>query len=175
MEPPNYLTNGYTVRSWLLTTDHKRIALLYLLGVTFFFWIGGFAALLIRLELLTPAGHLVQAETYNKLFTMHGVMMVFFFLIPAIPSVLGNFLIPIMWSFFRQRFTPSTRCCRNPTSVEQRRWQPGRSCRRPLPCICSRQRFSRSPRASCRARATGAATGLCRSCAGWPWHRPLPA
>src|SRR5438876_927536 len=92
----NYLTNGYTVRSWLLTTDHKRIALLYLLAVTFFFWIGGFAAMLIRLELLTPAGHLVKAETYNKLFTMHGVVMVFLFLIPATPAVLGNFLIPLM-------------------------------------------------------------------------------
>ena len=51
---------------------------------------------MIRLELLTPAGDLVTAETYNKLFTMHGVMMVFFFLIPSIPAVLGNFLVPIM-------------------------------------------------------------------------------
>ena len=96
MEPANYLNDGYTVRSWLLTTDHKRIAILYLLSITFFFFVGGFAALLMRLELLTPAGHLVQAETYNKLFTMHGVTMVFFFLIPSIPSVLGNFLIPMM-------------------------------------------------------------------------------
>jgi hypothetical protein len=65
-------------------------------GVTFFFFIGGAFAVLIRLELATPAGDLVSDETYNKLFTMHGVMMVFFFLIPAIPSVLGNFLVPIM-------------------------------------------------------------------------------
>jgi cytochrome c oxidase subunit 1 len=96
MEPTNYLNDGFTVKSWLLTTDHKRIAILYLLSITFFFFIGGLAALLMRLELLTPAGHLVQAETYNKLFTMHGVMMVFFFLIPSIPSVFGNFLIPMM-------------------------------------------------------------------------------
>jgi len=96
VEHENYLNKEYGIRSWLLTTDHKRIALLYLLSITFFFFIGGFFALLIRLELLTPAGDLVQADTYNKLFTMHGQVMVFFFLIPAVPAVLGNFLIPIM-------------------------------------------------------------------------------
>src|SRR5436309_6887953 len=95
-ERENYLNAGHRPKSWLLTVDHKRIALLYLLLITFFFFIGGFFALLIRLELLTPAGDLVQADTYNKLFTMHGQVMVFFFLIPAIPAVLGNFLIPIM-------------------------------------------------------------------------------
>jgi cytochrome c oxidase subunit 1 len=94
--PHHYLNDGYGIRSWLLTRDHKRIALLYLVGVTFFFFIGGAFAVLIRLELATPAGDFVSDETYNKLFTMHGVMMVFFFLIPAIPSVLGNFLVPIM-------------------------------------------------------------------------------
>jgi len=95
-ERENYLNSEYGVRSWLLTTDHKRIALLYLLSISFFFFIGGFFALLIRLELLTPAGDLVQADTYNKLFSMHGQIMVFFFLIPSIPAVLGNFLIPMM-------------------------------------------------------------------------------
>src|SRR5258707_13862619 len=65
-------------------------------GVPLFFFIGGAFAVIIRLELATPAGDLVSDETYNKLFTMHGVMMVFFFLIPAIPSVLGNCLVPIM-------------------------------------------------------------------------------
>src|ERR1700756_5188439 len=95
-EKKNYLNAEYGIRSWLFTTDHKRIALLYLLTITAFFFIGGFFALLIRLELLTPAGDLVQADTYNKLFTMHGQVMVFFFLIPAVPAVLGNFLIPIM-------------------------------------------------------------------------------
>lgn len=96
--PPrtHYLNATYGVKSWLLTTDHKRIALLYLASVTFFFFLGGMFAVLIRLELLTPVGDLVQAETYNRLFTMHGVVMVFFFLIPAIPAVLGNFLVPLM-------------------------------------------------------------------------------
>lgn len=92
----HYLNASYGLKSWLLTTDHKRIAWLYLLSVTFFFFIGGFFATLLRIELLTPQGDLVQAETYNKLFTMHGVTMVFFFLIPSIPAVLGNFLIPLM-------------------------------------------------------------------------------
>src|SRR5438094_5360144 len=91
-----YLNASYKVRSWLLTVDHKRIAVLYMLGVTFFFFLGGAAAVLIRLELMTPAGDLLTATTYNKMFTLHGVMMVFFFLIPAIPAVLGNFLIPLM-------------------------------------------------------------------------------
>ena len=92
----HYLNASYGLKSWLLTTDHKRIAWLYLLSVTFFFFIGGFFATLLRIELLTPQGDLVQAETYNKLFTMHGVTMIFFFLIPSIPAVLGNFLIPLM-------------------------------------------------------------------------------
>src|SRR5438445_11764010 len=92
----HYLNVNYGLKSWLLTTDHKRIAWLYLVSVTFFFFIGGLFATLIRLELLTPQGDLVQAETYNKFFTMHGVTMIFFFLIPSIPAVLGNFLIPMM-------------------------------------------------------------------------------
>ncbi len=95
-ERESYLNAGHGLKSWLLTVDHKRIALLFLISITFFFFIGGFFALLIRLELLTPAGDLVQSDTYNKLFTMHGQVMVFFFLIPAVPAVLGNFLIPIM-------------------------------------------------------------------------------
>ena len=95
-ERETYLNAGYGLKSWLLTVDHKRIALLYLMSITFFFFIGGFFALLIRLELLTPAGELVQSDTYNKMFTMHGQVMVFFFLIPAVPAVLGNFLIPLM-------------------------------------------------------------------------------
>ena len=91
-----YLNNGLTLKSWLLTKDHKRIALLYLAAVSFFFLIGALFAVLIRLELVTPAGDLLTDETYNKVFTMHGVMMVFFFLIPVVPAVLGNFLIPLM-------------------------------------------------------------------------------
>ena len=92
----NYLEGEYGVRSWLLTQDHKRIGVLYLLGLTFFFFLGGVFAVLIRLELLTPAGDLFQAETYNKLFTLHGIFMIFFFLLPSVPAVLGNFLLPLM-------------------------------------------------------------------------------
>ena len=94
--PENYLSADYGIKSWLLTTDHKRIALLYLISISLFFFVGGAFAVLIRLELLTPAGDLVEAETYNKLFTMHGLMMVFFFLLPSIPAVMGNFLLPLM-------------------------------------------------------------------------------
>ncbi|HZR82240.1 MAG TPA: cytochrome c oxidase subunit I [Candidatus Binatia bacterium] len=92
----NYLNANYGVRSWLFTKDHKRIAILYLVTITIMFAVGGLAALAIRLELLTPAGDLVGDDTYNKLFTLHGVVMVFFFLIPAIPAVLGNFALPLM-------------------------------------------------------------------------------
>jgi cytochrome c oxidase subunit 1 len=91
-----YLDAGRTLRSWLLSRDHKRIAILYLAAVTAFFFIGGAAAVLFRLELLTPEADLVSAEAYNRLFTLHGVIMVFFFLIPSIPAVLGNFLLPLM-------------------------------------------------------------------------------
>src|SRR5262245_34853560 len=92
----NYLNANYGIKSWLLTIDHKRIAILYLLSVTVFFFIGSLFAIGIRMELLTPAGDFVQPDTYNKLFTMHGIIMVFFFLIPSIPAVLGNFLVPMM-------------------------------------------------------------------------------
>ncbi|RPI26750.1 MAG: cytochrome c oxidase subunit I [Acidobacteria bacterium] len=93
---PNYLANGYGIKSWLLTVDHKRIAILYLVSITVMFFLGGVFALLIRLELLTPAGDLMAADMYNRMFTMHGVVMIFFFLIPSVPAVLGNFLVPMM-------------------------------------------------------------------------------
>src|SRR5471030_80839 len=96
LPPHHYLNDGYGIKSWLLTRDHKRIGLLYLASITVFFFIGGAFAILIRLELATPVGDLMSDETYNKLFTIHGVMMVFFFLIPSIPATLGNFLVPIM-------------------------------------------------------------------------------
>ena len=92
----HYLNATYGIRSWLLTTDHKRIALLYLASITFMFFIGGAAAVVMRLHLIEPQGALVQPETYNKLFTIHGIVMIFFFLIPSIPAVLGNFLVPMM-------------------------------------------------------------------------------
>ena len=94
--PRNYLNQTSGILSWLLTKDHKRIGILYALAITFFFAIGGLMAALIRIELATPAGDLVQPDTYNRLFTMHGVFMVFFFLIPSIPATLGNFLLPLM-------------------------------------------------------------------------------
>ena len=92
----NYLNHESSVASWLLTKDHKRIAILYLVFVTIAFILGGFFAAAIRIELTTPAGDFVSADTYNKLFTMHGVNMVFFVLIPAVPAILGNFLLPLM-------------------------------------------------------------------------------
>ena len=96
--PPStsYLSAGRSIRSWLLTLDHKRIAWLYLVSITAFFILGGFGALMIRLELLTPSADVVGKEFYNRMFTMHGVVMVWFFLIPSIPTVLGNFLVPLM-------------------------------------------------------------------------------
>src|SRR5260370_26095098 len=95
-EREHYLNASYGIKSWLLTKDHKRIALLYLGTITLFFFLGGAFATLIRIELLAPTGGMVSSETYNKLFTMHGVTMVFFFLIPSIPTTLGNFFMPIM-------------------------------------------------------------------------------
>ncbi len=92
----DYLNVAYGVRSWLLTVDHKRIALLYLAAITLMFFVGGFFAVLVRLELLTPRGDMLTSDNYNKMFTLHGVVMVFFFLIPAIPATLGNFLVPLM-------------------------------------------------------------------------------
>jgi cytochrome c oxidase subunit 1 len=96
MPAKHYLNDNYGIRSWLLTKDHKRIAILYLFSITVFFFSGGLFAALIRLHLLTPNGELFEADTYNRLFTMHGVNMIFFFLIPSVPAVIGNFLIPIM-------------------------------------------------------------------------------
>jgi cytochrome c oxidase subunit I len=95
-ETVNYLNAEYGWKSWLFTTDHKRIAVLYLISITIMFALGGVFAMLIRLELLTPQGDLVNSDTYNKIFTMHGVTMIFFFLIPSIPATFGNFLVPMM-------------------------------------------------------------------------------
>jgi hypothetical protein len=92
----HFFNIDYSAKSWLLTTDHKRIALLYLVSVSFFFVLGGIYAMLIRLELMTPRADVMAGDMYNKVFTMHGFIMVFFFLIPAIPATLGNFLVPLM-------------------------------------------------------------------------------
>jgi cytochrome c oxidase subunit 1 len=94
--PVNYLNASHGIKSWLLTLDHKRIGLLYLGTITTMFLIGGVAAVLMRLNLIEPQGALVEPDTYNKLFSIHGIIMVFFFLVPSIPATLGNFLIPLM-------------------------------------------------------------------------------
>ena len=96
--PPrvHYLNADYGIRSWLLTTDHKRIAILYLVSITVMFAIGGLGALLVRLNLLLPTGAILKPDNYNRMFSMHGIVMVFFFLVPSIPATLGNFLIPMM-------------------------------------------------------------------------------
>ena len=95
-EKPNYLNWKTSVASWLLTYDHKRIAILYLVSISIFFLMGGLAAALIRMELATPKGDLLTSDIYNKMFTTHGVIMIFLFLIPSIPAVFGNFLLPLM-------------------------------------------------------------------------------
>ncbi|WNG30064.1 cytochrome c oxidase subunit I [Cystobacter fuscus] len=93
---PSYLVDGTTVKSWLLTLDHKRIGVMYLIWVLLFFLVGGIYALVVRFELLTPGPTIVDAMTYNRAFTMHGVVMIFLFMIPAIPGAFGNFMLPLM-------------------------------------------------------------------------------
>jgi cytochrome c oxidase subunit I len=92
----SYLQEGRGLRSWLLTRDHKRIALLFLIGTTASLMLGGAFALILRLELVTPDETLMSALDYNRLFTQHGVVMVFLFMVPAIPTVFGNFFLPMM-------------------------------------------------------------------------------
>lgn len=92
----NYLNHARGLKSWLLTLDHKRIGLLYLISIALFFVVGGILALLVRLELFAPGQTIMSAETYNHVFTLHGAIMIFLFLIPAAPAVLGNFALPIM-------------------------------------------------------------------------------
>ena len=92
----NYLTTGKGILSWLFTLDHKRIGIMYLVSILTFFMVGGLLALAVRLELFTPEGDLFSNDTYNKLFTLHGAVMVFLFIIPSIPAALGNFLLPLM-------------------------------------------------------------------------------
>lgn len=93
---PTYLGVDTSIRSWLLTTDHKRIGVLYLVSLLFMLALGGFFAMAIRLEHLTPNPTVMTAMAYNRFFTLHGVIMVWLFLIPSIPTSLGNFLLPIM-------------------------------------------------------------------------------
>src|SRR5437588_7080213 len=94
--PESYLRDGTTVMSWLNTRDHKRVGIMFLAAVVFLPLLGGTFAMVIRLKLLTPGTGFIDALTYNRLFTLHGVVMVFFFLIPSIPSAFGNFMVPLM-------------------------------------------------------------------------------
>jgi cytochrome c oxidase subunit 1 len=92
----NYLDENTGVKAWLTTVDHKRIGLMYLWSVVFFMLVAGLLALLVRLELLTPKTTLMTAEMYNRVFTLHGAIMVFLVIIPAIPAALGNFALPLL-------------------------------------------------------------------------------
>lgn len=92
----DYLRAETTIRSWLTTTDHKRIGILFLFVTTGALMLGGIFAMLIRVELLSPEPLIVDDLTYNRLFTLHGVVMVWLFMIPAIPAIFGNFLLPLM-------------------------------------------------------------------------------
>jgi cytochrome c oxidase subunit I len=92
----SYLKYPRGVWSWVTTVDHKRIGLLYLFALTLFFFVGGIAALLMRYELAFPGKQLVTAQVYNQLFTVHGVVMIFLFIVPGIPAIMGNFLLPLM-------------------------------------------------------------------------------
>src|SRR5947199_4518711 len=87
-EQVNYLNVEHGWKSWLFTTDHKRIAILYIISITLMFFVGGFFAVMVRVNLLSPEGNFISAETYNRFFSMHGIIMVFFFLVPSIPATL---------------------------------------------------------------------------------------
>jgi cytochrome c oxidase subunit 1 len=95
-EPENYINTNWNISSWLLTGDHKRIGVMYLIAITFIFALGGLAAGMVRFELTAPRGQILSSEAYNKMFSAHGILMVFFFLVPSIPASLGNFLVPLM-------------------------------------------------------------------------------
>src|SRR5205085_9997356 len=92
----NYLNADHSISSWLLTGDHTRIAFLYLISISLMFALGAMAVGLVRAELTSPSGVMLENETYNKMFSAHGIVMVFFFLVPSIPATLGNFALPIM-------------------------------------------------------------------------------
>ena len=96
--------------SWLATTDHKRIAILYALSITVFFFIGGLAIALVRLELISRTAFSSTSDEYNRLFTLHGIIMVWFFLVPSIPATMGNFCLPLMIGAGTLRF-PGSICC----------------------------------------------------------------
>ncbi|MBX3190973.1 MAG: cbb3-type cytochrome c oxidase subunit I [Labilithrix sp.] len=91
----SYLETKKGLMSWLVTLDHKRIGVMYLISVTLAFFLGGVFALLVRAELFTQGKTLMDADTYNRMFSLHGVVMVFLFIIPSIPAAMGNIILPI--------------------------------------------------------------------------------
>ncbi|MBD3257740.1 cytochrome c oxidase subunit I, partial [candidate division GN15 bacterium] len=92
----NYLNSSRGIKSWLLTLDHKRIGVMYLAAIMFFFAVAGLLAVILRTELFQPDKIMMEADTYNQLFTLHGAIMIFLFIIPSIPAALGNFVLPMM-------------------------------------------------------------------------------
>jgi cytochrome c oxidase subunit 1 len=96
LEQDNFLTHARGILSWIFTLDHKRIGVLYLISILSAFFLGGVFAMLVRLELLTPGKTIVDADTYNQFFTLHGAIMIFLFIIPGIPAALGNLVLPLM-------------------------------------------------------------------------------
>jgi cytochrome c oxidase subunit 1 len=93
---PSYLRAKKGLMSWLITVDHKRIGMMYLVATLFFFLVAGLLAISLRTELLTPEQDYMTAQTYNRVYTLHGAVMVFLFIIPAVPAAMGNFLLPLM-------------------------------------------------------------------------------
>ena len=93
--PINYLSHDKSIKSWLLTLDHKRIGIMYLIAVSIAFLAGGILALLVRVELMAPGETIMSADAYNQAFTLHAVLMIFTFIIPAVPAVMGNFVLPL--------------------------------------------------------------------------------
>lgn len=92
----NYITHRQGLMSWIVTLDHKRIGMMYLIAVLCSFFIGGLMALALRTELWTPGPTIMTHDFYNHMFTLHGAVMTFLFIIPGIPGALGNFILPIM-------------------------------------------------------------------------------
>ena len=93
--PKNYLNHDKSIKSWLLTLDHKRIALLYLVTISIVFLVAGVLALLVRAELFTAGETLMKPDTYNQFFSLHGILMVFLFIVPSVPAIMGNFVMPM--------------------------------------------------------------------------------
>ncbi|HNC49788.1 MAG TPA: cbb3-type cytochrome c oxidase subunit I, partial [bacterium] len=95
MPEHHFLNSPQGLKSWLLTLDHKRIGVMYLFGIMTMFFIGGVFALLVRLELMSPGEDIMGKDAYNKMFTLHGAVMVFLFIVPSIPAIIGNIILPL--------------------------------------------------------------------------------